>query len=100
MNVKRLQGVSVTGQMVAAAFPSGTIPESARFMHAYFDYERNVFVCVFEDEGFAEVPEGCRIPIDVDNNMQSAPYFKQDVVVDPNTLEIVKHNANTPKEIE
>ena len=64
---KRLQGVSVTGQMVAEAFPSGTIPESARFMHAYFDYERNVFVCMFEDESFPEVPEGCRIPVDVAN---------------------------------
>jgi hypothetical protein len=53
--------------MVAAAFPSGTIPESARFMHAYFDYERNVFVCVFENESFREVPEGCRIPVDVAN---------------------------------
>jgi hypothetical protein len=65
--IKRLQGVSVTGQMVAAAFPAGTIPESARFTHAYFDYERNVFVCVFEDESFREVPEGCSIPIDVAN---------------------------------
>jgi hypothetical protein len=61
--------------MVAAAFPAGTIPESARFMHAYFDYERNVFVCVFEDEGFAEVLEGCRIPIDVDNHVRGVPWI-------------------------
>jgi len=73
--MKRLQGVSVTGQMVAAAFPEGTIPQSARFMHAYFDYERNVFVCVFEDGAFAEVPEGCRIPIDVDNHVQGVPWI-------------------------
>lgn len=51
--------------MVAAACPPGTIPESARFMHAYFDYERNVFVCVFEDDSFEVVPEGCVIPRDV-----------------------------------
>lgn len=64
---KKFRGISVTGDLVAAAIPSGAVPSTAKFQHAYFDYERNVFVCLFEDETFEPVPEGCRFPIDVAN---------------------------------
>ena len=62
---KKIRGVSVTGDLVAVVIPPNVIPSTARFQHAYFDYERNVFVCLFEDESFEAIPEGCRFPIDV-----------------------------------
>lgn len=39
------------------------IPASAEFYTAYFDNERNAFVCVFEDAVFQPVPDGCVIPL-------------------------------------
>ncbi len=58
--------------MIAAAFPKGKLPQTAKFSHAYFDPSRNVFVCVFEDDSFERVYEGCSVPIDVrDCVMQS-----------------------------
>ena len=63
---RKIQGVTVTGDAIAAMIPVGQLPSTAKFLHAWFDYERNAFVCMFEDESFEEVPEGGRFPIDVD----------------------------------
>lgn len=71
VNVMRnLQGVTVTSKAIASLCQTA-VPESAKFLHAYFDGERNAFVCVFEDESFESVPEGCRFPIDVSNQIRS-----------------------------
>ena len=52
---------------------AGHVPKTAIFQHAYFDYERSVFVCLFDDESFDTVPEGCRFPIDVANDPVATP---------------------------
>lgn len=67
--MRNLHGVTVTSEAIASLCLN-VMPLSARFLHAYFDYERNAFVCVFEDESFDVVPEGSRIPIDVVNQAQ------------------------------
>ena len=41
----------------------GPIPDTARFWSSYFDHSRNCFVCIFEDDSFCLVAEGCVIPI-------------------------------------
>lgn len=62
----KLRGFTVAGELIGKiAKQSGQIAESAEFRHAYFDNERNCFVCVFSDESFSPVAEGARIPIDV-----------------------------------
>lgn len=66
---RRIQGVSVTGEMIAAAFPEGKLPSTAKFSHAYFDSARSVFICVFEDDSFERLPEGCTLPIDVNDTV-------------------------------
>ena len=66
--MNRLQGISISGDAIGAiAATCEHVPLSAVFRHAYFDSERNVFVCVFEDDSFDEVPEGNKIPIDVES---------------------------------
>ena len=63
--MKRIRGVTVTGEAIAAMIPAEQLPSTAEFLYAWFDYERGVFVCMFEDESFEPIPEGCRFPIDV-----------------------------------
>lgn len=38
------------------------VPSDAKFLAAYYNYERNVFQCKFEHESFEDVPEGCMCP--------------------------------------
>ena len=65
--MRRTRGATVTGECIAEiARASGQVPKTAVFQYAYFNYERNVFVCVFDDKSFDVVPEGCSFPIDVD----------------------------------
>jgi len=39
------------------------LPGTARFYTASFDILRNEFVCIFEDQSFDDVRQGCEIPI-------------------------------------
>ena len=67
--MKRLQGVSISGEAIGAIIATCEhVPLSAVFRKAYFDHARSVFVCVFEDDSFDEVPEGSAIPIDVESS--------------------------------
>lgn len=71
--MRRLYGFVVTGNCVAEIARTGKrtidvsspIPESATFLTAYFDHNRNAFVCVFEDEAFSPLAEGALIPVDL-----------------------------------
>ena len=68
---RRLMGVIVTGDTVAEFVREGkrtievpsTVPETATFVMAWFDHERNAFVTVFQDVSFDRVADGCSIPI-------------------------------------
>jgi len=67
---RRLKAWLVTGQAFAIVCRKHTvyidvdsdIPDTAVFHTAYFDHLRGYFVCIFEDESFEEVLEGCEIP--------------------------------------
>ena len=68
---RRLAGVVVTGEVVAAIVKAGKrsidvsspVPATATFFTSYFDHSRNAYVVVFEDESFDRHCEGGLIPL-------------------------------------
>lgn len=60
----KMAGLLVTGECIGnVAKESGFVPQDAKFRSAYFDPERNAFVCLFEDESFQSVSEGLKFPM-------------------------------------
>jgi hypothetical protein len=63
--MRKIEGRTVTVELVAdLARRFNHVPESAIFISAYFDYSRNAFVCLFEDDSYESIPEGSAFPID------------------------------------